>query len=340
MNDKGKYIYGVIDNKSDAIGSGLLSLNGIYAVPYQDVSAVVGDSEIIDYTNLPGDVAAKRLIGYQVVIEKLMEEFTVIPVRLGTYVLSEDEVIQALAKGYRMFKEIFEKIEGRIELDVVANWVDLNAVIKEISEEEEIKALKQAILNKKEGITVEDQIKMGMFIRSYLNKKKTEYALTIKDSLKNLCRDVKEHASVDDKTILNAAFLIDMDMRNPFEKKLEELSLGFDGKTHFKCIGPLPPYNFFMIEIKKLQYEDINRARGKLALEAFATKDDIKKAYKNCASVHHPDKQPDKQKVEAETEYIEITKAYKLLSAYCQYESCSFKREDFAGNSITVSIKE
>ena len=122
-------------------GSSLLASHGIYAVPYKDVSAAVGDSEIIDYRKLPGDVAARRLVEHQVVMEKLMKEFTVIPVRLGTYVLGEDEVMQALTKGYQMFKEIFEKIEGRIELDVVAAWVDLHAVIKEVSEEEEVKSV-------------------------------------------------------------------------------------------------------------------------------------------------------------------------------------------------------
>jgi len=340
MNNKGKYIYGVVNNESHATGFSLPTLNGVYTIPYKDVSAIISDSEIIDYTNLPGDVAARRLVEHQVVIEKVMKEFAVIPVRLGTYVLSEDEVMQTLTKGHRMFKEIFEKIEGRIELDIVAAWVDLNAVIKEVSEEEEIKALKQTLLNKKEGITVNDQLKVGMLIKSYLNKKKNEYARTIRDLLKDLCRNIKEHTIPDDVTIMNAAFFIDKDIRIPFEKRLEELSRGFDGKVHFKCIGPLPPYNFFMIEIKKLQYEDIDRAREKLALKDFATKDDIKKAYKKCASVHHPDKQPGNQKAEAETKYIEITQAYKLLSEYCQHGACFFKREDFAGNSIIVRIKE
>ncbi len=172
MNNKGKYIYGVINNGSHAGGLTVCSTShGIYTVPYKDVSAAVGDSEIIDYRKLPGDVAARRLVEHQVVMEKLMKEFTIIPARLGTYVLNEDEVMQALAKGYRMFKEVFEEIEGRIELDVVATWVDLHAVIKEVSEEEEVKALKQALFDKKEGITVDDQMKAGMLIKSCLNRK-------------------------------------------------------------------------------------------------------------------------------------------------------------------------
>lgn len=344
MSNMGKYIYGVINTESHAAGSGLLTSNGIYTVPYMDVSAVVSDSGIIDYTNLPGDAAAQRLIQHQLVIEKVMKEFTIIPMRLGTYVLNEDEVMQVLAKGHRMFKEIFEKIEGRIEIDVIATWVDLNMVIKEVSEEEEVKALKQSLLNKKESITVDDQIKTGMLIKGYLNKKKNECAYTIKDSLKNLCRDMKEYTMPDDMTILNAAFFIDNGMCIPFEERLDELNNDFGGKVHFKYIGPLPPYNFYVLEIKKLQYEEIDRAREKLALDDVATKEDIKKAYKYAAVKYHPDKQSDTQsdtqKAEAEMEYDEITKAYRLLSEYCQHESCSMKEEDFAGDSIIIRIKE
>ena len=91
MNDTGKYIYGVIHTGSHTAGSGLLTSYGIYTIPCMDVSAVVSDSQIIDYTNLSGDAAAQRLIQHQLVIEKVMQEFTIIPMRLGTYVLSEDE---------------------------------------------------------------------------------------------------------------------------------------------------------------------------------------------------------------------------------------------------------
>jgi len=340
MNDKGKCIYGVINNESHAAGSTMLTSHGIYTVPYKDVSAAVGDSEIIDHGKLPGDAAARRLIAHQVVMEKLMKYFTVIPAKLGTYVLSEDEVMLALMKGYHVFKEVFAKIEGRIELDVVATWVDLHAVIQEVSEEEEVRAVKQVLFNKKAGITVDDQMKAGMLIKSCLDKKKHEYALTIKDSLEDLCRSIKEYTMLNDATIMNAAFFIDKPRHIRFEERLDELSGSFGGKVHFKCVGPLPPYNFYVLEIEQLQYDEIERAKEKLALNAFATKDEIKNAYRKYASVYHPDKQSDRQNGETETEYIEITNAYRLLSAYCQHDACSFKKEDFAENSIIVTVKE
>ena len=264
--------------------------------------------------------------------------------RSGTYVLNEGEVMQVLTSGYRVFQDIFGMIENRIEIDVAASWTDMNAVIKEISEEEEVRALKQSLLDKKEGITVDDQMKMGSLIESHMDRKKDECVHTIRDSLKGLGRNTKEYAPNNDAGILNAAFLIDNGRRISFEEKLDELSNGFGGRVHFKCIGPLPPYSFYVLEVIKFRYEEIDQARKKLGLNEFETKDEIKRAHRRCASAYHPDRQfglqSDAGKAEAEMEYDEIAKAYKLLSIFCQQESCSMKEEDFAGNSIIVRIRE
>jgi hypothetical protein len=344
MNNTVKCIYGIINTESNAAGPRLFTANGTYAVPYLDVSAVVSDSGIIDYTNLSGAVAAQHLVQYQLVIEKVMRDFTVIPVRLGAYVDNEDEVMQVLNKGHRLFRTIFEKIEGRIEINVMASWVDFNMVIKEISEEEEIKTLRQSLANKKEGITVDDQMKMGMLIKGHLDRKKDECARSIWKSLKNLCRDMKEHTMPDDATIINAAFLVDNDMRIPFEERLDGLNDGFNGKVHFKCVGPLPPYNFYALDIKKLQFEEIDRARKELNLNTFASRDEMRRAYRRQASMYHPDRQSDAQseteRAETKMKFDEITKAYRLLSEYCRHENCSMKEEDFAQNAIIVKIKD
>ena len=344
MNNTVKCIYGIINTESNAAGPRLFTANGTYAVPYLDVSAVVSDSEIIDYTKLPGAVAAQHLVQYQLVIEKVMRDFTVIPVRLGAYVDNEDEVMQVLNKGHGLFRTIFEKIEGRIEIDVTATWVDLDMVFRDIFEEKEVKSLKQSLLNKKECVTIDDQTKMGMFIKDRLDSRKDEYGRGIKESLRNLCCDMKERTVPDDATIINAAFLVDSHMRISFEKRLDELNDGFSGKVHFKCVGPLPPYNFYALDIKKLQFAEIDRARKELNLNTLASKNEMRRAYRKQALMYHPDRQFDAQseteRAEAKMKYEEITKAYKLLSEYCRYESCSMKEEDFAQNAIIVKIKD
>jgi len=332
----GKYIYGIINS-----GEQILRTNdefGIYTIPYEDVSAVVSDSEVTDYVHLPSNIVAQNLIRHQVTIEKIMKDFNIIPMRLGTYLLSEDEVAQALSKGKALIKKVFNKIRNRIEMDVTASWSDINMMIKEIAEEGEIKTFRQALLDKKEGVTTDEQIKIGFLIKSYLSKRKMEYARIILDAVKAVSESHKSYESTDDAIVISLACLINKDMQPYFETKLEELSGKFEDKVKFRCVGPLPVYSFYTLEVKKMKYEDIASAAKKLDLRDFATKDDIKKAYKNCAFMNHPDRQADTKK--AEMEYNEITEAYRLLSEYCENDSCFFNEEEVSRNAISIKVRE
>jgi hypothetical protein len=332
----GKHIYGIINSGKEILPTD--NEFGIYTMPYEDISAVVDDSEITDYTHIPASMAAQRLGRHQVVIEKVMKDFNIIPMRMDTFLLSADEVLQALAKGKALIKKIFNKIRNRIEMDVTASWSDINMMIKEVAEEEEIKTLKEALLDKEEGVTTDEQIKIGFLIKSYLSKRKMECARIILDSVKAVSESHKSFECAGDAMIISLACLINKDMQTYFETKLEDLSNKFEDKVKFRCVGPLPVYSFYTLEVKKMKYEDIVRAAKKLDLKDFATKDDIKKAYKNCAFMCHPDRQTDTKK--AEMEYNEITKAYKLLSEYCENDPCLFNEEEVARNAISIKIRE
>jgi len=139
--------------------------------------------------------------------------------------------------------------------------------------------------------------------------------------------------------VLNTAFLINKTKQKEFDKKIEELNTKFNNELNFRCVGPLPPYSFYTLEIKKWQFEEIDWARRKLGLQNnFATKDEIKKAHQTMAFTFHPDKNPNTSGIERE--FDEITKAYKLLCEYCEGDSCSFSEEEFKKNAILVKVRD
>jgi len=367
MAEIGMYIYGIINsNREEGFGPcGITAYeevysvrditeaakdskisNGVYTIPYQDISVVVSDSQFVDYTTFPKNQVARYLLRHQQVIEKIMDSHTIIPMKLGTYALSKEEVEEILSKGHNEFKDILKKAENKIEVDVVATWSDLNVVLKEIVEEEEIKEFKQALLNKKEGITVDDQMKIGIMVKNYLNQKREKYALEIQTSLSKVSEDMRVHELMDDKMVINTAFLISKDKQRDFDRKVEELNTKFAEKLNFRCVGPLPPYSFYTLEIRRLQFEEIEWARKKLRLSNnLVTKDEIKKAYHTLAFSCHPDKNPNMPGIEKK--FDEVNKAYRVLWEYCQAaeqagqdNSCSFMEEEFKKNSILVKVKE
>lgn len=337
---EGIYIYGIADTAGEkSLGiDGITAYEEVYTIPHQDISAVVSDSEMVNYTTLVKDVVARYLLRHQQVIEKIMDSYTIIPMKLGTYAFNIREVEEILSKGYTMFKDIFRKINKKIEIDVAATWSDLNSIIKEIGEDEEIKELKEKLMSRPEGVSFEDQIRIGNLIKNSLDNKRERCAMEIETKLKDVSIDFRKHDLMDDRMIFNIAFLIDKNKKTEFERKLDELNAIFNEKLNFRCVGPLPPYSFYTLEIKKMQFEEIEWARKKLGLNNFTNKEEIKKAYHRLAFSSHPDRNPDTP--DTGNEFDETTKAYRILLEYCQGDSCSFNEEEFKKNSILVKVKE
>jgi hypothetical protein len=311
----------------------------VYTIPYRDISAVVSDSEIVDYTHMLKDALARQLITHQKVIEEIMPEHIIIPMRLGTFASDEKEVRDILNKGYRVIKDTFGKIKDKMEIDVVATWSDFNVVLKEVGEEKEIKEFKERLLANPKGITVDDQMKVGVMVKKVLDEKREKCAFQIQNALKTVSQGFKEHEVMDDTMVINAAFLIDKAKSKDFDRKVEELNVNFAEELNFRCVGPLPPYSFYTLEINKIQFEEIDWARKTLGISSLTTnRYEIKKAYQRAAFYSHPDKKPDKPGMGRE--FDEVTKAYKVLLEYCQDDSCSFKEEDFRKNSLIVQVRE
>jgi len=327
-----KYIYGIINSKKIAAGE------EIHAIPYQDISAVVSDSEIIDYRYLSKEALARQLIKHQQVIEEIMRGTTIIPMRLGTFAVDEAEVKDILEKGYSLIKEIFPKVKDKIEIDVCVTWCDFGTSIKEAGEEREVKEAKEKLLANPKGITVEDQIKVGTLIKKALDKKREEYAQEIQGSLKDISQEFKRHELMDDKMIINIAFLIERSRQEDFDKRVEGLDVKFARKLNFRCVGPLPPYSFYTLEVRKMEFEEIDWARKRLGLSDLASKDEIRKAYHRSAASAHPDVNLDAPGIEEE--FDEANMAYLILLEYCQNDSCSFTEEDFQKNAILVKVRE
>lgn len=364
MNKAGKYIYGVINSSTEeffeldeivsfedihsfgnttGIADNSEISNRAYTISFQDIAAVVKDSEIVDYSHMQKNTLGRLLVSHQQLVEKVMAKYTIIPMRLGTFAGSDEEVREILSKGYRTIKDIFERAKDSIEIDIVATLNDIKSFMQDVSEEDEIRQLKRSLLNKEGGITIDDQMKVGVLVKRHLDKKKEMLAGQIQAALCEIAQNLKAHDLMDDKMVLNTAFLLDKNRQKEFEHKLDELNEKFEDKLNFRCVGPLPPYSFYTLEVKKPQFEEIDWAKKKLGLEKdFITAIEIKKAHRRTAMTCHPDKNPDTPNIEQK--FDEMTRAYKILLDYYRASNqnehdqcCCLNEQSFEKNALLVT---
>jgi len=124
--------------------------------------------------------------------------------------------------------------------------------------------------------------------------------------------------------LMNTSFLVDKKREQEFHNKLEELEKKYEKKLKFLGISPLPPYNFTNIEMKKIDFNNIEEARKTLGLEEEVSISEINSAYNLLAREYHPDLHRDD--TFAEENFKKIKNAHELLVRYCEHYLCSLEK--------------
>jgi hypothetical protein len=319
-NQKAKYIYGFIhkgmtNNVEETDLDNLLSDKEIYLVSYGDISVVVCDSEKFNLTHLSREETARYLLKHQQVIEKVMQQYTIVPMKLGTFAENREEVKKIIYLSQRLLQEIFPQIDHKHEIELAVTWNDLTVILQEIGKEKEINEFKKELLGDREKFSFNDKIEIGKMVQSLLDKKRDAVLGKIKDSMGQTFSHFKENMVMDDNMVGNMSFLIDQNRSDQFYKLVNQVNNQFKERLNFKCIGPLPPYSFYTLEVNKIKVQEVYWAREKLDLENGVTKAQIREAYRHAAFLVHPDS--NLQAEGMEEQFKEVKQAYKILQEYC-----------------------
>jgi hypothetical protein len=325
------HLYCVVGNGRE-VDSHLNGLDDrpVSAIRHRDLAALVSLAPVRAYKSMKREEVVPYLFVHQAVIEQVMKRHAVVPVKFGTTARDETEVQKILENGSAQLTTALEAVEGKIELDVVAQWPDLHSVFRQIGEEPEIRKQKAALEVRPPQEAMEERVRIGQMVKARLDQIREERAAEIVEALKPLARDVRHHALLDDRMILNAAFLVERATEEEVGETLEWLNGRYGDSIDFRCVGPLPPYSFATVEIKTFEFETIDRARGLLGLLEDAGLAEIRDAYRRLVQQCHPDhtfQQAGEAGRDAAGSFEAVTKAYRLLGEYRQVGP-SFRRPD------------
>lgn len=324
-----KHLYGVISETEEQefgpIGIGEHQ-DRVYTIGYDDLATVVSDSPQIAYDSIPQESVVLYLATHQFVIEQVMKRYAVIPIKFGTMARDKEEVRQILREGYTQFRDALRKMDNKVEIEVVATWNNLDAILKEIGEEDKIGQFRVMAAARPPSELQAAKLELGKMVKSALDDRRANTASEIVDKLSKCAVDYWPHDVMDDNMIMNVAFLILRDKEGELDNAVNELNEKYQEKVDFRCVGPLPPYSFTTMEVKRMDFSEIIEAKNLLVLGEEATKSEIKQKHRELARRFHPDQHPGD--IETQKQFERITKAYRLLSDYCQQEKCSFSQEE------------
>jgi len=249
MSREGKYVYSIIEG-NEGRNFGQIGIGGrgdiVSTIGYNDISAVISSSPMTKYV-----INRENMTTHERVIEEIMKDYTVLPVRFCTIATSAEEIRSLLRKRYSEFKGLLRDMDNKVETGLKVLWKDMDRIFKKIVEDnKEIKKLKNKSEGKSAKIDNTAKIVLGKAVKEALDKKKADEAWGILNNFKRTHVDVKENNLFGDSMFLNAAFLIDRSREKEFDFLVEDLVKKHDDRMAFKYIGPAPPFNFVNIVVK------------------------------------------------------------------------------------------
>ena len=229
--------------EANALLEGLTGMSGepLQMVSVNDISAVLGDMNkadlVADKTN------AIRFAG---VIDQLAMHFTLLPMRYGSFMQSDDTIAAMLERNYDGFQQNLHKVENRHEFGLKI-FCDSEIIM------EELRARSRA--DERNIIHAETEIKKSIYA-DYVNQKLKLHRLEemllsyvdsviaeIIQSLSNLNANHKIRKMVTPSNIIDAVFLLEKNKKTELVQTIEAIQSKYPG-LKFVLTGPWPPYNF------------------------------------------------------------------------------------------------
>lgn len=248
MEREGKYIYCIIGTGEEKnfgpIGIGEKN-DEVTTCCYKDIGMVISNHPLI---RLP--VNRRNTIAHEKVVERVMEEFPVLPVRFCTIASDVEEIKGLLVKRYGEFKDLLKDMDRKIELNIKGLWKNMEMIYREITEEnKEIRKLKEEAGQNRGKVSLQTTISIGALVENSLKEKKEREAEHAIETLSKTAVIHKRNSLIGDEMFMNTAFLIDKDREKEFDNRIDELSEKYQDRIKFIYAGPFPPYNFANITI-------------------------------------------------------------------------------------------
>ncbi len=247
---EGIYVYCIIEC-AEPRSFGKVGIGGrgddVFTVHHRELAAVVSRTPLQVY-----DPTRENALTHEHVNEIVMIDngFTPVPMSFGTMFRTEDDIVEFLKDTYEALRDVLRKMKDKLEFGLKVNW-DRDVVLAEAEQEfEEIRRLKAQIESDQATSTYFARMQLGRLVEQALAQKSETYVREIYDELRDAAIASRSNKVIGDRMIMNAAFLVEREKSDLFDKKVQEIGRRYEGRLKFTYTGPWPPYNFVTIRLQ------------------------------------------------------------------------------------------
>lgn len=234
------YVYGVTSGSAPPIPT----IDGLDSAPVRALrhGGVAALVSTIDKTEL----RAADVRTHWRVLEHAFQHGTVLPVRFGTMMESEDEVRgRLLEPNEDRLAEVLEAMDGLIQLNVKGRY-DEESLLRGILRE--TPALARLRDRAQRSGAMADQVGLGHQVQEEIEQRRARDIATARRALEDLAVATREE-QVRHPDAFNIAFLVARDGTDSFSESVASLRGELGDWIEIRYVGPLPPFSFAETEL-------------------------------------------------------------------------------------------
>jgi Gas vesicle synthesis protein GvpL/GvpF len=245
LSEGGVYVYGVLRSQdARAVAAAGVADAHVRGVEHDRIAALVSTVE--------GNTlaAAREVRAHWQVLEEASSAATVLPVRFGTVLESDDAVRDTLLEpNAEHLSGMLDELEGRVQLTVKASYDEDQLLREVIQHAPAIAAMRTQLRKLPREAGYYGRIQLGEAVAAEVDRRRTDDTGLALDRLAPLAVASRSEAVSTSDGAFNLAFLVERAGVEAFSKAVAELARELGERVAIRYVGPLPPYSFADMEL-------------------------------------------------------------------------------------------
>ena len=239
------YVYGVV-----AAGARWRpSEEGVDDQPVELVERGELAALVSDAPRVPVKANRRNLMAHSRVLQSVIGERCVLPMRFGVVMPDRDAVVEELlGENSDWLTSQLRVFETYVELDVRALSREEDLLRMVVTERPQLAELRESLRGRPGPATHYERIRLGELVAGAVADKREEVTDRAIEALGTLAAATKRTDPTHDEMLANLAFLVDRARVPEFDAAVEQLDAQLGERIRLHYVGPLPPHNFVDVE--------------------------------------------------------------------------------------------
>lgn len=236
------YVYGIVpaDAQLRLASRGVGNRGELRTVRSERAAAIVST---VDSVPLPTTRA--NLMAHSDVLQEAVETSTVLPMRFG-FVMSSDEAVHddLLVARAAEIERLLDGMADRVEINVKVYYLEEPLLARIVAEDAAIAELRETAQRLPDEAGYYHRIRLGELTLAAIESRRRRDSAHVLERLGPLAADTATATELPERAVLKASFLVERRNVPAFQEAVSTLAEELSETMQFTLVGPVPPYNF------------------------------------------------------------------------------------------------